>query len=83
MNNSPDSTTNAETKQNRREMCRGMARWLILGGLGLVWAVLSVRSARNSHLAPCAGSLSCGGCPLADQCQVPQAVKTRENNKKQ
>ncbi|MGA2799221.1 MAG: hypothetical protein ABSE63_16700 [Thermoguttaceae bacterium] len=83
MNNSPDFSRTIEEKQTRREMCRGLVRWLILGGLGLIWAVLSVRSERNSHTAPCAGSLSCGGCPLLDQCDIPQAVKTRENSKRQ
>jgi hypothetical protein len=83
MNNSPNSAKDAEKKPTRREMCRGLVRYLILGGLGLVWAVLSVRSARNFHPAPCAGSLSCGGCPLLDQCDVLQAVKTRQSDKRQ
>ncbi len=83
MNNSPDSAKTFEKRQTRREMCRSLVRYLVLGGMGLVWAVLSIRSVRNSHAAPCVQSLSCCGCPLINQCEIPQAVKKQEDGKRQ
>jgi hypothetical protein len=82
MNNIPDlvdhRSADGENTQTRREMFRGLARWLILGVMGSAWAILSVRSARNSHAATCSQSLPCSQCPLLGQCDVPKAAKTRE-----
>ena len=78
-----DSSNNTDQKQTRREMCRGLLRYVALGGLGLVWAGLYVRSARSSATNSCTQSLSCGGCMLLEQCNLPLAAKTRDGNKKQ
>ncbi|MGD0382553.1 MAG: hypothetical protein ABSA77_03460 [Thermoguttaceae bacterium] len=83
MSNPSDFAKTTEAKQTRREMWRCLVRYLILGLLGLVWAVLSVRSGRSSRGAACGQSLSCYGCPLLDQCKNPQAAKTRESDKGQ
>jgi hypothetical protein len=83
MNNSPYSPKNTENKHTRREMFRGLVRYLLLGIMALVWALLSVRSARNSHAAPCAGSLSCSECPLIEKCDISQAAITRESDQRQ
>ncbi|MGD0655763.1 MAG: hypothetical protein ABSA16_15605 [Thermoguttaceae bacterium] len=83
MSNPSDFAKTTETKQTRREMCRRLVRYLILGVLGLVWAVLSVRSGRNMRSGACGQAISCCGCPLVDQCENPQAAKTRESDKRQ
>ena len=87
MTNSTDPVNNfaksVEQRQNRREMFRSLASYLVLGIMGLVWAILSFRSARNSHAAPCVQSLSCNQCPLIDKCERPMAAEIREVGKRQ
>ncbi|MGD0518058.1 MAG: hypothetical protein ABSA26_11045 [Thermoguttaceae bacterium] len=83
MSNPSDFAKTTEAKQTRREMCRGLVRYLILGVLAMVWAVLSVRSGRSTRGAACNQSLSCGGCPLLDQCKNTKAATTRESDKRQ
>jgi hypothetical protein len=77
MSNSIDSDNTTEEKQTRREMCGSLIRYSILGCIGLVWAGLYIRSARNSATTCCSQSLSCGGCTLLEQCNLPKAEKTR------
>jgi hypothetical protein len=73
-----DSSNIPEEKQTRREMCRNMVRYLAVGGIGLLWAGLYVRSAGNPTPGSCSQSLSCGGCASFNQCNLPQAVKIKK-----
>jgi hypothetical protein len=73
-----DSSNFTEEKQTRREMFRNMVRYLALGGIGLLWAGLYVRSAQNPAPGPCSQSLSCGGCASFNQCTLPQAEKIKK-----
>jgi hypothetical protein len=72
----------AEEKQTRREMCRNIVRYLALGGIGLLWAGLYVRSARNPAPNTCSQSLPCGGCTSFSQCTLPQAEKIKNTGLK-
>jgi hypothetical protein len=76
MSNSTKSEISTEEKQTRREMCRSLVRYLAIGGMGIVWAGLCIRSARNSTGKCCTQSPLCGGCTLLEQCNLPQAEKT-------
>src|SRR3972149_4597834 len=77
MNNTSDE------KQTRREICFSAIRYLTLSGLGLLWAGLYVRSARRSVGNSCSQSLSCGGCTLLEQCDLPRAHETINQKKRQ
>jgi len=50
--------------QTRREFLRAATRALLLGATGLLGAVLARRR-------DCAARGGCGGCKLADNCELP------------
>jgi hypothetical protein len=64
--------------QTRREMCRSLLRYLVVGGMGVGWAGLYLRAARNIASASCDRAEPCADCTLLERCKLPQAAKTRE-----
>jgi hypothetical protein len=70
-----------DEKQSRREACRNLLRYSLLGGIGLLWAGLYIRSVQNTAPNPCAQFPSCGGCTLLEKCNLPQADNTRDGKK--
>jgi len=78
-----DSADLTEEKQTRREMLCSLVRYLTFGGMGLVWAILYARSARSSAANSCTQPIPCGDCGLLERCNRPDAVKTREGDKRQ
>jgi hypothetical protein len=67
---------NSEQKLTRREMCLEVVRYAALGGMGVLWAGLYLRSSRSSTGYNCTLP-TCSGCSQLNQCTLPQAEKIK------
>jgi hypothetical protein len=64
--------------ESRREFFRSLARYAVLGAMGL-GGVRLARRRGNAGSAPhrCTGAGVCPACPAAGTCILPQAVSRR------
>ena len=68
-----------QQEKNRREMFRTSARWLALGGIGLLSGGLIVRG--SGKTAECRQSASCHDCATLARCTLPPAMTARNNKR--
>jgi len=72
-----------EQKQGRRDFLRGSARYLALGGLGLMTGVLFSRRTTPSKVEKCINIGVCRDCSVFKNCGLPLALSMkRELNTK-
>ena len=71
-----------ETKQSRREMLRGTARWAILGTLGVLSGALLLRKAGRSTSQDCPRTIPCRNCSALARCNLPRALSEKRANKR-
>ncbi|MBN1820271.1 MAG: hypothetical protein JXR31_11745 [Prolixibacteraceae bacterium] len=64
----------------RREFVKNSGRWVILGGIGIITAILAINH-QIAGAAECKVSPVCKGCQKFTHCNLPQAEKQRENGK--
>jgi len=69
-----------ETRQNRREMFRGVARAAILGALGVLSGALLVRRSDRSSGQDCRRSTPCSQCGALARCTLPRALSAKRAN---
>jgi len=67
-----------ETTSTRREWLRSVTRWVMLGGLGVLAAVLVARRPNQSGSDDCGRRLPCRQCGLMAHCRRPRARDARE-----
>jgi hypothetical protein len=62
----------------RRDMMQTIGRGVAFGGLGLLAAVLTRRSAAPARReTPCSGGGRCGACPSLSGCGLPRGLSAR------
>jgi len=71
-----------DARQSRREMFRGSARYLILGGLAVLSAGLVARGSGSSARDRCPRSSRCRDCTAFSDCGLPQARSARNQSKR-
>ena len=66
--------------ESRREFFRSLARYAVLGGIGLGGVLVARRRSHAQHVSHVCGNQGiCRGCPQLAGCILPQAqsIKTR------
>ena len=69
--------TFAESRQNRREFLRTVARYGALGGLGFLGGYLALRDSPTVEGQACISAGACRGCGVLDRCDLPAAVSAK------